>query len=353
MNQEDYDESLKHIEIALQQGDLPPHAYAIRGMIRLQNEDFAGATEDFRIAKESDATHLWACYGAAACDDAMLQHDAALAGYQQALRLATTDEHRAACLLGIGRAQGFLGNYQQATEAVVAAQQLQPACDIESVARPLIERFKELRAESADEQSLARLREFLQTLSQLFVATKIEFAEHPVGESFEAPLLNGDFELDAFRHWSDELGVVWRNDPGYQASAAISQAEVHGGSAALHLIGDPGPGTAPEGNAGLQGGTGQEFPVPANSTCRLSVWAKTFGLEPGAVRLIIDEVNGVELAKLELTEGSYGWRELSTQFEVAEPRDLTATVVPLRLRILSAGGGEAFLDDLRVTVTRR
>ena len=59
----------------------------------------------------------------------MQQHDAASTGYNEALALATTDEHRAACLLGIGRSAGLLDDYEQATEAVVAAQQLQPACD--------------------------------------------------------------------------------------------------------------------------------------------------------------------------------------------------------------------------------
>ena len=70
-----------------------------------------------------------------------------------------------------------------------------------------MERFKELRAESADEKQLVSLRDFLQSLSNLFLATKVEFDPPPATESFEAPLLNGDFELNAFHYWSDELGV--------------------------------------------------------------------------------------------------------------------------------------------------
>jgi hypothetical protein len=267
--------------------------------------------------------------------------------YEQALRLATTDEHRAACLLGIGRVKGFLGQYAQASQAVMDAQQLQPACDIESVARPLIERFKVLRSESADQEQLVELRDFLQSLSQLHVATRIEFAPVPNVGSFQAPLLNGDFELDAFRYWSDELGASWRNEPGYKSSAEISAAEFHGGNHSLRLIGASDDGRDRKSNPEQYGYTAQEFPVPANAACRLSLWAKSRQLDPGAVRLVIED--GVTL---ELPKGTYDWRALEAEFVVHKEPDPTQTTVPLTLKIISAGGGEAFLDDIQLTVVQ-
>ncbi len=344
LNQEDHEEALKQIEIAISQAGNSPHAHAIRGMIRLHNEDIDGAAEDFRVAKQSDPNHLWACYGAAECDDAKHQHESALAGYQQAIGLATTDEHRAACLLGIGRVAAFLGKYDQAKQAVASAQQLQPACDVQSVAQPLLERMKQLRAESADTQAGDDLLDFLRYLSQRFLATRIEFERPASQESFDAPLLNGDFELDAFRYWSDDFGSAWRNQSGYKASARISASEYHGGNFALQLIGDASDGS------GRQGSTGQAFPVPANCKCRLSVWAKSTAPEPGAVRLVIDELASselasselamLELAMLELADGSYDWQEFAVEFQVGDAPDPTQPIFPLRLRLVSAGAAK-------------
>lgn len=139
--------------------------------------------------------------------------------------------------------------------------------------------------------------------------------------------------------------MSWRNEPGYQSSAEISETESHGGVRSLHVIGDP---NGQQGaTAEQQGSTTQEFPVPANCRCRLSVWAKSRELAPGAMRLVIED-----LATLELPEGSSDWRELGVEFEVGDAPDPTQTIVPLKLSIISAGGGESYLDDLRVTVTR-
>ncbi len=110
LNQEEYAESLEQIEIAIDQLDSTGatiatvskeekgHAFAIRGMLRLHNGELDGAADDFLRAKESDPTHSWAHYGAAVGDEARQQHEAASTGYERALELATTDEHRAACL---------------------------------------------------------------------------------------------------------------------------------------------------------------------------------------------------------------------------------------------------------------
>ncbi|MFK8110816.1 MAG: protein kinase [Rubripirellula sp.] len=339
LNQQKYDEALEQVEEALKQSAAPAHAFAIRGMIHLQQENFEEAAKHFRDAIDADPDHVWAAYGAASCDDAKGLHALALRGFQRALELSMTDEHRAACLLGMGRSAGFLGDFADAMQNVSSAQSMQPACDIASVAIPLVAQFKKLRDESKDQTELVPMQGFLKSLADLMRSTKIEFEEPTGNQTWKAPILNGDFELGSMRYWSDELGVVWKNAAGYAGTAQVSGTETHLGNSSLHIAGKA------LGLPDQRGSTSQEIPIPENSTCKLSVWAKADQLEAGAIR-----IQAGDRGMIKIKAGTYDWRQFEVEFEVGDSPDPTLTVVPLKLTLTSAGAGDVYLDDLELKV---
>ncbi len=335
LNQQDDDASLEQIESVMGEGEASAHAHAVRGMIRLHRDDIDAAASDFRIASERNPLHLWARYGAAACLEAKEEFEPAIEGFRQAMTLATTNEHRAACLIGIFRSAGALYRFDEAIEAVTSAQQLQPAYDLGSVAKALLDRYKSLRV-----QPTAELRDFLVALDQLIRSKQVGFATQEDIDPFDAAVLNGDFELGALRYWSHASGITWRNELGYGGTAEVTSEESHRGDYSLRIAGDRVEET------GQQGASAQTFPVPASCHCKLSVWARSSGLESGALRLRVEP-----FVELELPAGVYDWREFAVEFDVGDPPDPFRNVVPLTVEIVSAGPGEAFLDDLRVTVT--
>jgi hypothetical protein len=69
-------------------------------------------------------------------------------------------------------------------------------------------------------------------------------------------------------------------------------------------------------------------------------------LQKGAVQIVVEDV-----ARLELAPGTYDWRDFEVEFDVGDAPDPTLTVVTLKLMLISAGGGEAYLDDLHIAVT--
>ena len=188
-------------------------------------------------------------------------------------------------------------------------------------------------------QPTEELRAFLVTLDQLIRSKRVGFAPNESIAPFDAALLNGDFELGALQYWSHASGITWRNEPGYGGTAEVTSEQAHQGSFSLRIVGDE------VGEPGQQGASGQSFPVPANCHCKLSVWARSRALEPGSMRLRVEP-----FVELELPAGQYEWREFAVEFDVVDPPDRFRNVVPLTVQIVSAGPGEVFLDDLRVTV---
>lgn len=346
LNQERYGDALKHVEESLESEDALPHASAIRGMIHLREGEIKGAAADFAKAQQIEPNHIWAAYGAASCLDAAKNYSDAVPAYQRAFELSTTDEHRAACLLGKSRCLAFLDRFDQSLEAIARALQLQPASDIASVAKPLVERFKALRLEVDDQKTLLPLRDFLASLQKLLSNTRLEFAPVNDRKPFYAPLLNGDFELNGLRYWSDDLGVAWRNLSGYGGTAIVSDTESHRGNSSLQILGSDSE------SSDQRGSTSQEVPVPENSDCHASVWVKSLGREPASGKSTIHLSFG-ELATLEIPPGVYDWTKFDVKFTVGEADESTVNIFPLKVSIVSAGPGEVFFDDLQIRSVRK
>ena len=362
LNQQDIEDASTQIESALAgsisdvRADIHAHAYAIRGMLFLEAEEFDRAVADFGDAINLNPDHIWALYGTAVCNEQSKEYSLALDGYKRALLQSLSDEHRIACLLGIGRTSALLDEYGTSRNAIEEAHAIQPACDIESVARPLLERFRELRAASSDGEGPADLYAHLEMLGMLIRSSKIVFEneDSESDNSLQAPLLNGNFELPGLRYWSDELGMAWQNTDGYRGAAERSMAEHHEGVASLRIIGDDLRGAG-------QGSTYQEFPVPANSRIRVSIWAKARELDVAALQMVASRRistdgawtdESTETTSFDLAEGSYDWRSFEFEFSVGEAPDPAQNIVPVRLMIVSSGSGEAFLDGILVEATR-
>ncbi|KAA1260760.1 Serine/threonine-protein kinase PknD [Rubripirellula obstinata] len=351
LNQQKLDDAMEHIEVSLASPDASAHAYAVRGMLRVDREDIDGAMEDFKAAGDKDASHVWAVYGLAVCEDLNGNHPAALDLFRRATKLATGDEHRAACMLGVGRVLAMLGRYERALAAFESAQDYQAACNIAEAAKPLVARFRDLRSRSVNAKETEALESFLKSLAKLPRATKVDISDSTDGKPMRASLLNGDFEVGQMRYWNHENGIRWLNSPGYAATAKVTQKQAYRDQYSLHVVGDDLPSDTEReiDKSDASGSTSQTFPIPAQSRCRLSVWVKTKDLEPDSARLEI-QVADRPPTMLRVPQGQQDWTELSADFDVGPSADPSLTVAEVELRIVSAGPGEVWYDDIEVSV---
>lgn len=329
------------------------HALAARGIIHLSAERLDLAVEDFVRANQLDPHHLWAAYGIAACKDLSGQYEEALGLYKQASKLSKLSEHQAACLLGIGRTQAFLRKYSEAAESVQAALETQPGCEVLGAVRPLYDRLKEWAKTSQPKGEMRQLSDWIKEINQLPRATKVLIADGETPTPYRASLLNGGFEQGGWNYWSNDRGIAWVNDPGYRSLASVTSSQAHSGEYSMRIVGDRPPSgeeaMRTDGETQPTGGrTKQVFPIPENSRCVVSVWAKAKELNENAVRVIID---GSQVpVTLDLAEGTYDWRKFETEIYFGRSPDPTLTSIPMEVQIVSAGEGEVWLDDLKVTV---
>jgi serine/threonine protein kinase/Flp pilus assembly protein TadD len=347
LNQQEHESAMELMQNPLSDPNTSAHGHAIRGMLRLDSEDSIGAEDHFRKAIEKNPNHIWAVYGLATLEDRNGDYTSSLDLFRQATDLATNEEHRAACLLGTGRVLALLGRYNEALDAFKSAQVHQAACNLAEAAKPLVVKFKKLRSEFDRSREADQLESFLKSLAGLPRATKVEISNPPEDQPIYAALLGGDFELGQLRYWSNEFGIDWLNRPGYQAIASVDHQQQHQGRYSFHIVGGH------KINHGKVGGsTAQSFPVPAQSNCRLSVWVKTNELNPGSARLEIRVPGRSTPTELLVPGGTQDWTEMTVDFQAGQVTDLSLTVVPVTLTIVSAGPGEVWYDDLEVTLTR-
>jgi serine/threonine protein kinase len=336
LNQHRSQDALDTANLAIALPDATTHAYAVRGMAHLRQQQLDLAAQDFRQALSDEADHIWAVFGLAVCDEQAGRWHAANDGFQRANELANNVQHRSASLLCASRVLGYLGYYDQAKSLIHRAIEIEPACDLSKVARPLTNHLVVMN----DSNESAKLQPFLEFLSQLPQAYDLEFANDPrQATAYSAPLLNGGFELGSWKYWSDAWGATWRNEAGYQSQATVSSQHAHWGKYSLFIHG------AACTNSEQRGVTEQIFPVPRHKTYTISCWAKAQGLEPAALRLESDA--GQQLVTL--PAGDYDWTRFEAEIDLGSAQH-DSMIIPFRLQIVSAGPGQIWLDDVRVVV---
>ena len=351
LNQNAFDEALLAATKAIDLGDAPAHAYAVRGMINLQRDALSAAQDDFVHVLADQPDHDWAVYGLSRCNEASKKYDEALQGYRHGQRIAQTSEHRAASLLGQSRVLGLTGEYELATDAITMARELEPACDIMTVVKPLAIKYGKLKKADPNSKATLAFKAFLQRLSKLPRVTNIAFPkQRTFDQQYRAAVLNGDFELGTLRYWSDATGASWLCEDENESTAVVTKTESHSGGFSLQVTGHE-KGTAR---------CGQTFPLPVGRRCRVVVWARGRHLSQGGASIeavpiketAIDSVDKSVVDKgavIRLPEGSFGWTKFVAVLDLPEKAGVEA-FVPARLKVISSDEGQFWLDDIQVFV---
>ncbi len=343
LNQNLMDEAIESVERAMDLGDPPADAYAVRGMARLQREQHELAVEDFHRAASIDPDHAWATFGLAACLEALGQNEQAILAYSRAGTIARTDEHQAGCLLGKSRVLGRLRRFDEALTAIEAARQLEPACDLMTVVRPLASVYSRLLGEDPNGNATAAMKQFLQSLSRLPRATRIDLTPaKPASEPYRAALLNGGFELRTLQYWSDSPAAEWLSEQGYHSNANISESVAHRGACSLHIRGGDSRAET------VLDRTGQSVPVRLAESWQASLWVKANRLGEDAVRV----TNATGQTVMVVPAGSYDWTQLTAPIHIADETADANEIGSVRLELVSSGEGEAWIDDVEI-VSRR
>ena len=182
---------------ALALPDPPSMAWALRGMLALNEGDLEQARSDFQEAIRLRADSPWAAFGLARCFEQTARLSEALAEYDRTLASSVTDNHKSAAEQGRCRILLRLDRPDEAIRALKAAKVWQPSCDVTAIGQ--------LADELAHEQVVAVIAQLPGPNADLVInnesLTKFE----------QLPLLNGDFELDLSRYWGNEAGLTWMN----------------------------------------------------------------------------------------------------------------------------------------------
>ena len=394
LNQNQLEEARIAADRAIELDEELAHAHAVRGMTHFRSgeaslsrsnlaltagkpdrvrSELTEATRHFRSA-ESDLDaclrrqpdHGWACYAKAACEEIAGNLAAALSGYRQAAAVAGTDEHRAAALLGQARMLAVAEKFGPAREAVDAARSLAPACDVMTVVFPLARRIampdlgpnpSPVNLEplappdsTAEPTSITDLKTFIRSLSDLPRPSTIRRSTIPANpETLDplptrAALLDGGFELKLGRYWSDESGAIWANHGGYDSRAETTSEVAYRGTSSLYVRGRP---SDPE--RFRYASMGQSFPVAHGEIYELRFWAKADALAADAVRF--ETGHGRVLATV--PPGSFDWTEVRGRFQAdAMPLEGAGPFGEMRLKLVSAGPGKAWIDEVEIVRVR-
>ena len=151
-------------------------------------------------------------------------------------------------------------------------------------------------------------------------------------------MLNGGFELTTLRYWHDPAGPEWFSEPGYASAANITDSTAHRGEHSLQIRG------AKVERPEHLGRTGQDIPIRVAQSGIVKFWVKASELEEDALR--VTDGNGHTIVSA--PAGTYDWTEIEGPFQANDKGDPRSGITTLRLEIVSAGQGEAWLDDLEV-----
>ena len=321
------------VERCLKMANVPAMAWALRGMMALDEEQYQSAEAAFSEAHNLNESSIWAAYGLARCHEAAGDLSSALDMYQRGYQLSITDDHRGACELGRCRTLLRLGREIEAIDSLKSAKVWQPSCILKDV----IEIAKDVGAD----QLLAEIGR-LPSMSPRPLLENERLTEFRV-----LPVLNAGFELELNRYWGNPDSLTWMNTPDCESTARVTPEEKHNGVQSLRI--QYGADQRIEGGFGQ---TTQTMPSSAETQYRITLWAKASDLATRAVRVVINE--NWDSPVIELPAGSYDWTEFTGEFVTPEgdPSTKDETLVLTTIRIISAGPGTVWLDDIEVaTVT--
>ena len=326
-------DALRECEQALQVAPDDVQGYSIRGILLLRAGKWADAKADFTAVLETEPSHPWATFGLAECQEHQGQLTDAIESYRRAESFATTDENRSAAMLGRCRCAAITGDLLQAKAAIIAAIELEPACDVMTVVKPLTRKLVQRRSDPMQQKEAEALAAFLKMVAQMPRATKVEALGKDESTKTNASLLNGGFELGSRKYWAFE-----QQDDGPEsarASVVIQDQLSHQGQYALRWT---------QLNSTSRVGLTQTISLEVGKEYQIQFWAKT-KLKSGSVTLVGADRRVV----LTVSGQDRDWHRVTGSIQLrANDRIGDGTIVPYQLRLLGRFAGTLWLDELSV-----
>lgn len=319
LNQDRVEEAAAAAEKALAMEAAPAMAYVVAGRLLIPSEgDDIDATDEaldrLRMAKRLDPAHPWVDEGIGQCLEQLGRYAAALSAYETAVDVAANDGQRAAATLGIARTRAWTQRYTQAVCAIDRARELEPACDLNVVIRPLGLHYGRLQKVAPEDASLPDLKGFLQPLIKRPRTTEFAVPSSSSTSSLHrAALLNGSFELALTRYWDAGGSVRIESDEAVEGQRSIRLA---GGDSYLS----------------------QTFPVDSDTDHQIKMSVRG----DQAIVLVNERSVPVDLTPPD----EIGWRRIEARFRSDANR--RGEIVDATIVIRSGGEGEVWVDDVQV-----
>lgn len=322
LNQDRDEEAAAAVEKALAMEAAPAMAHVVAGRLLIPNDqDDIDATEralsQLRTAKRLDPSHPWIDEGIGRCSEKLGRYAAALSAYETAIELAANDGQRAAATLGIARTRAWTQRYGQAVQAIDRARELEPACDLNVVIRPLGLHYGRLQKVAPEDPSLPGLKQFLQPLIKRPRMTEFTVPSTP-SPTYRAALLNGSFELAPTQYW----------DVG--GSVRIESLEAADGQRSIRM-------------AGRDASLSQTFPVDPEKNYQIQM-----AVRGDRVNVVVNKRSvPVELSPPDET----GWQRMAAWFR-SNAND-RGEIADATITIRGGGDGEVWIDDVQVWGTEK
>lgn len=303
-------------------------AYAIEGEVHRKDEQWTLARDAFSKSLRHDPQNTLAAEGVALVlgrlaedsDDPLLSN-LADAAFHHLLAVACTDWQL------IRAHRGHFALQLKRSEFEEAAASLELALQVDRGQR--LDEMIQLARKYGATDILGRLAE-LDVVAQLTADSEKDRRPNTLA------LRNGDFELGLDSYWES-----WKSFGGCFADAKVGVQTRQGDSGARALLIEHHTERSPESVAMLQ----QALPVLPGTRYRLSVWAKSDGIAPEAIRIVIgDKPNEPVIV---LPEGLYDWQRLVGEFSVSDSTGFNRPVTK-RIQIVSTAPGKVWLDDIRI-----
>ncbi|MEQ9410764.1 MAG: protein kinase [Fuerstiella sp.] len=324
----DIDEARPFAVAACAADDVHPLAWSTRGLIALHDGQPEQAASCFSECRRLNPRSLWAAMGLGMCHEQLNNPDQAALLFQQATELSETDYHAADAAIGLCRQKIRLGQQEQAANLIKQARATCAACSLNTV---------EALAKELDRAPLLAVIEQSRPMSTTDI-----IGNETILNTSDVPVRNGGFELPPGRYWQNPGAPAWHASGPEKSTATIDFTTFHSGLASLHI-------QSPSQTDHAASGTQQTITVEEDTTCRITVWAKSAATETGALKIVVTREDAPpEISTIEFPPGEYDWQQLSGKFSTPTSRR-NRGFAPMTVHLICTGAANLWIDDIVIT----